>query len=102
MEVNLDKVHYLSGPIEVEGAEAGDILEVEILDVQPLPGDEWGFSGIFDVNNGGGFLCEKYPNAHKAIWDFDGIYATSRHIPGVKFAGLFHTRAHQVVTFTSL
>lgn len=26
----------------------------------------------------------------KAIWDFEGIYATSRHIPRVKFAGLIH------------
>ncbi len=28
--------------------------------------------------------------ATKAIWYFDGIYATSRHIPGVKFAGIIH------------
>lgn len=26
----------------------------------------------------------------KAIWDFEGIYCTSRHIPHVKFAGLIH------------
>lgn len=26
----------------------------------------------------------------KAIWDFEGIHCTSRHIPGVKFAGLIH------------
>jgi formamidase len=26
----------------------------------------------------------------KAIWDFEGIYCSSRHIPGVKFAGLIH------------
>lgn len=25
-----------------------------------------------------------------AIWYFDGIYASSRHIPGVRFAGLIH------------
>lgn len=24
------------------------------------------------------------------MWAFDGIFATSRHIPGVKFAGLIH------------
>lgn len=28
--------------------------------------------------------------AAKAIWDFKGIYATSRHIPGVRFAGIPH------------
>jgi formamidase len=26
----------------------------------------------------------------KAIWDFEGIHCSSRHIPGVKFAGLIH------------
>ena len=26
----------------------------------------------------------------KAIWDFDGIWCSSRHIPGVRFPGLIH------------
>lgn len=30
------------------------------------------------------------PPSAKAIWDFEGIYCTSRHIPHVKFAGLIH------------
>jgi formamidase len=30
------------------------------------------------------------PTSAKAIWDFEGIYCTSRHIPHVKFAGLIH------------
>ena len=34
--------------------------------------------------------CQIYPKAAKAIWDFEGIYCSSRHIPGVKFAGLIH------------
>jgi len=29
-------------------------------------------------------------NRAKAIWDFEGIYCSSRHIPHVKFAGLIH------------
>lgn len=32
-DVNLTKVHYLSGPIGVDGAEPGDLLVVDILDV---------------------------------------------------------------------
>jgi len=46
--------------------------------------------GVFDKNNGGGFMDEIYPTAAKAIWDFEGIYCTSRHIPHVKFPGLIH------------
>lgn len=30
------------------------------------------------------------PPRAKAIWDFEGIFCTSRHIPGVKFSGLIH------------
>ncbi|KAK1753526.1 formamidase [Echria macrotheca] len=88
--VDLTKVHYLSGPFEVEGARPGDVLLVEIMDVQPFQDQPWGFTGIFDKSNGGGFLDEIYPSAAKAIWDFEGIYCTSRHIPHVKFAGLIH------------
>jgi formamidase len=56
----------------------------------PLEGDEWGFTGTFHKDNGGGFLTDHYPEATKAIWDFEGVYAVSRHIPGVRFAGLIH------------
>lgn len=89
-DVDLSKVHYLSGPIGVEGAEPGDLLVVDILDVGALPTSEWGFTGLFARDNGGGFLTDHYPDARKACWDFHGIYTTSRHIPNVKFAGIMH------------
>lgn len=89
-EVDLSQVHYLSGPIGVEGAEPGDLLKVDILDVGVLEESPWGFTGIFDINNGGGFLDQHYPDARKACWNFSGIYANSRHIPGVEFAGICH------------
>ncbi|MBW4663892.1 MAG: acetamidase/formamidase family protein [Chroococcus sp. CMT-3BRIN-NPC107] len=88
--VNLTIPHVLSGPIHVNGAEPGDLLVVDILDVGTLPTYEWGFTGIFAKENGGGFLTEHYPVAQKAIWDLQGIYARSRHIPDVKFAGIPH------------
>ena len=62
-DVDLTKVHYLSGPIGVEGAEPGDLLVVDILDIGTLPTSDWGFTGIF---------------------------AKSRHVPGVNFAGIMH------------
>jgi len=36
MTIDLGRIHPLTGPIHVEGAEPGDILEIEILDVSPL------------------------------------------------------------------
>ncbi|ERJ20774.1 formamidase [Salinisphaera shabanensis T35B1] len=89
-DVDLSTVHYLSGPVGVKGAEAGDLLVVDILDIGALPGAEWGFNGFFSKQNGGGFLTEHFPHAQKSIWDFHGLYTTSRHVPGVNFAGLVH------------
>lgn len=61
--VDLTKIHYLSGPFEIENAGPGDVLVVEIQDVQPLQDQPWGFTGIFAKENGGGFLDELYPDA---------------------------------------
>ncbi|KAL9076822.1 MAG: hypothetical protein Q9161_000807 [Pseudevernia consocians] len=88
--VDLTQIHYLSGPFEIPGAEPGDMLVVEIVDLQPFPDRLWGYTGVFDANNGGGFLDEIYSHAAKAVWDFEGIYATSRHIPHVRFPGIVH------------
>ncbi|MDO5493178.1 MAG: acetamidase/formamidase family protein [Nesterenkonia sp.] len=93
----LNSVHTLSGPFQVRGAEPGDLLVVDILDVGPIPqetgplaGQGWGYTGIFSRSNGGGFLTEQFPDAYKAVWDFSGQKATSRHIPGVEFVGIVH------------
>ncbi|KAJ5115088.1 Acetamidase/Formamidase [Penicillium alfredii] len=88
--VDLTQIHYLSGPFDIESAEPGDVLLVEIQDVQPSQDQPWGFTGVFHRQNGGGFLDELYPEAAKAIWDFEGIFCSSRHIPHVRFAGLIH------------
>ena len=90
ISIDCSCVHYLSGPVEIEGAHPGDVLIVEILDVQPFASQPWGFTGVFHERNGGGFLDQHYPLAAKAIWDFEGIFASSRHIPGVRFPGLIH------------
>lgn len=67
MNVDLTKIHYLTGPFEIEGAEPGDVLLVEIQDVQPFPEEPWGFTGVFSKNNGGGFLDEIYPEAWVSV-----------------------------------
>ena len=98
-DVDLSHAHMLSGPIGVEGAEPGDLLVVDILDLGPCqgpqefgdaPGQGWGYTGIFAKTNGGGFLTDQYPDAYKAIWDFRGQMATSRHLPGVRYTGITH------------
>src|SRR5690348_13330097 len=65
----LSVVHALSGPFAVEGAEPGDLLIVDILDLGPIPqetgplaGQGWGYTGVFPKTNGGGFLTERFPD----------------------------------------
>lgn len=65
--VDLTQIHYLSGPFHIETAEPGDVLLVEIQDVQPFQEQPWGFTGVFDKQNGGGFLDELYPKAYVPI-----------------------------------
>lgn len=96
-DVDLSRCHMLSGPIGVEGAEPGDLLVVDILDLGPVPqqvgeapGQGWGYTGVFAKVNGGGFLTDYFPDAYKAIWDFHGQQATSRHLPGIRYTGITH------------
>jgi formamidase len=67
-DVDLTHAHMLSGPIEVQGAEPGDLLVVDILDLGPVPqetgpapGQGWGYTGIFAKTNAGGFLTDYFP-----------------------------------------
>ncbi|HEX6335874.1 MAG TPA: acetamidase/formamidase family protein [Jiangellaceae bacterium] len=78
---NLDVVHPLTGPIYVDGAEPGDLLEVEILDVVP---DPYGFTVQVP---GFGFLRDEFPDPFVVHWDVDGEWATSDDLPGVRIPG---------------
>ncbi|MGB5691760.1 MAG: acetamidase/formamidase family protein [Flavobacteriaceae bacterium] len=50
LQLDMDKVHTLTGPVYVEGAEPGDVLAVELLDLEP---GDWGWT---DLGPGFGFL----------------------------------------------
>ena len=89
-DIDLTTVHFLSGPIGIEGCEPGDLLVVDILDIGAKPDSLWGFNGFFSKKNGGGFLTDHFPLAQKSIWDIKGMFTESRHVPGVKYAGLIH------------
>lgn len=53
-DVDLTTVHYLSGPVGVQGAEPGDLLVVDLLDIGARDDSQWGFNGFFSKQNGGG------------------------------------------------
>jgi formamidase len=78
---NLDVVHPLTGPVYVEGAEPGDVLDVEILDVEP---DRYGYTVQVP---GFGFLRDVFAEPFKVSWDIAGGWATSADLPGVRIPG---------------
>ena len=78
---DLDVVHPLTGPVYVEGAEPGDLLAVEIVDIEP---DRYGFTVQIP---GFGFLRDVFPEPYKVNWDIAGDWATSAELPGVRIPG---------------
>jgi formamidase len=78
---NLDVVHPLTGPVYVEGAEPGDLLDVEILEIEP---DSYGFTVQVP---GFGFLRDEFPEPFKVNWDIADGWATSADLPGVRIPG---------------
>ena len=79
--VNLNRVHPLTGPVYVNGAEPEDILEVTILEVEPQP-----FAYTVQVP-GFGFLRDIFTEPHIIRWRISDGYATSDDLPGVRLPG---------------
>ena len=78
---NLNLVHPLTGPVYVNGAEPGDILEVKIHEVVPEP---FGFTVQIP---GFGFLRDLFTEPYIIHWDIADGFAVSADLPGVKIPG---------------
>src|SRR6202020_212247 len=77
-QIDLGVVHPLTDPVYVAGAEPGDLLEVEILEVAPEP---FGFTAqIPDF----GFLADVFTEPFLVRWQLEKDVATSPDLPGVR------------------
>lgn len=76
-----NRIHPLTGPVYVEGAEPGDLLVVDILAVQT------GHLGWTLQFPGFGFLRDEFTEPHIVRWDIDDSHATSPDLPGVRVPG---------------
>lgn len=85
-DFDLTRTHPMAGPIYVDGAQPGDLLVVDVLDVLPLSGI--GYSNI--LPGMGGPLASRFPDGFKTVWDLHGLFATSRQIPGVEIPAISH------------
>lgn len=74
-------VHPLTGPVFVAGAELGDLLVAEILEVAPQP-----FGFTLQVP-GFGFLRDDFPDPFLVRWELADGWAASDDLPGVRIAG---------------
>jgi formamidase len=80
--LELGPVHPLTGPVFVKGAEPGDLLEAELVDIEPDPWDEWGYT--VEVP-GFGFLRDDFPDPYIVRWNLHGKdFAHSEQLPGVR------------------
>jgi formamidase len=78
------RVHPLTGPVFVKGAQPGDLLEVEYLDIIPQP------TGWTRCGPGTGFIPDLLTEPFVAHWDLKDGSATSDQVPGVRIpAGCF-------------
>jgi acetamidase/formamidase len=55
--------HALNGPIAIESAEDGDVLQIDILEIKPA---DWGWSSI---SPGFGLLAEEFDLTYVQFWD---------------------------------
>ena len=80
--------HHLTGPIRVAGAEPGDVLAVDILDVET---DDWGYTVIRSGDRGVGLLPERFPDPFVYHWqlaDGVGLFEHGIEVPLAPFPGV--------------
>jgi formamidase len=72
--IDLNLVHPMTGPVYVNGAKRGDVLEVELLDIVP---DEYGYTVSLP---GFGFLRDLYTDPYLVNWKITNLGAVSDQI----------------------
>jgi formamidase len=75
--VDLGLVHPMTGPVAINGAERGDAIEVEIVDIAP---DEYGYTVIAP---GFGFLRDVFTEPYIVNWRLTRNGAVSDGMPGI-------------------
>src|SRR4030095_1003075 len=74
-------IHPLTGPVFVKGAQPGDVLEIEFLDIVPQP---HAFTAIVP---GLGFLRDLFTTPFLVHWEIRDGWATSPKLKGVRIPG---------------
>jgi acetamidase/formamidase len=71
LKIDRTRIHALTGPIWIEGAEPGDVLEIDVLFTRHAG---WGWSSVVE---GLGFLKERFREPYLFHWQLDGESTSS-------------------------
>jgi len=71
LAIDRTRIHALTGPVWIEGAEPGDVLEVDVLATRH---SGWGWSSIVE---GLGFLKERFREPYLFHWQLEGESTSS-------------------------
>jgi len=71
LKIDRNRIHALTGPIWIEGAEPGDVLEIEVLATRH---SGWGWSSVIE---GLGFLKDRFREPTLFHWQLDGETSSS-------------------------
>jgi acetamidase/formamidase len=83
--IDRTRIHALTGPVWIEGAEPGDVLQIDVLATQHRG---WGWSSVIE---GLGFLSERFSTPYLFHWHLDGDMTRSlapAEIPVRPFLGV--------------
>jgi formamidase len=70
-------VHPMAGPVHIEGAKAGDVIAVRLVDIAPGP-------YAYTIITGSGLVSDVIPGPIRIQWRLNRDYAVSDDLPGVK------------------
>ncbi len=76
LTIDRTRIHALTGPVWIEGAEPGDVLQIDVLSTRHAG---WGWSSVIE---GLGFLKDRFREPYLFHWQLDGE-STSSLVPAV-------------------
>lgn len=85
--VDVDQVHTLTGPVAIEGAQPGDVLEVEILAVDH---EGWGYTLVLPGAADLGLLADEFAEPALHVWELEdgvGRFVDGIDVPLAPFPG---------------
>jgi acetamidase/formamidase len=71
LAIDRDRIHALTGPVFVEGAEPGDVLQIDVLE---LAHKGWGWTSVV---SGLGFLKQRFSQPYLFLWELEAQVSRS-------------------------